>query len=242
MRTLIAADSRSVRLILKRLLGLTKTFAPVPDTCRCDLVAIGSSTGGPNALAAVIGRLPHGFDKPIVIAQHMPAVFTRYLAQRLDAGSKIRVREATHGEMLEPGLALLAPGDHHMTLRRTAGGVAVVLDQSPPENFCRPAVNVLFRSAAEIFGENVLAVVLTGMGHDGHDGCIALKERGATVLVQDQASSVDWGMPGAVHQSGLADATLTLDDICHAITERASGGARTSARARETVSMGSRSI
>lgn len=197
-----------------------------PLTGRCELVAIGSSTGGPNALATVIGQLPAGFDKPIVIAQHMPAVFTRYLAQRLDGASKIRVREAEQGDMLEPGLALVAPGDHHMTLRRTAGGVAVVLDQKPPVNFCRPAVDVLFRSAAEVYGGDVLAVVLTGMGHDGRDGCATLKQRGATVIIQDQASSVVWGMPGAVHQSGLADATLPLDDVGHAITQRASGGAR----------------
>jgi two-component system, chemotaxis family, protein-glutamate methylesterase/glutaminase len=199
---------------------------PAPLTGRCDLVAIGSSTGGPNALATVIGQLPAGFDKPIVIAQHMPAVFTRYLARRLDGASRIRVREAEHGDMLEPGLALVAPGDHHMSLRRSAGGVTVVLDQKPPVNFCRPAVDVLFRSAAEVYGGDVLAVVLTGMGHDGRDGCARLKQRGATVFVQDQASSVVWGMPGAVHQSGLADATLPLDDIGHAITQRASGGAR----------------
>jgi two-component system chemotaxis response regulator CheB len=201
-------------------------IVPAPLTGRCDLVAIGSSTGGPNALATVIGQLPAGFDKPIVIAQHMPAVFTRYLAQRLDGASKIRVREAEHGDMLEPGLALVAPGDHHMSLRRTAGGVTVVLDQKPPVNFCRPAVDVLFRSAAEVYGGDILAVVLTGMGHDGRDGCVTLKQRGATVIVQDQASSVVWGMPGAVHQSGLADATLPLDDVGLAITQRASSGAR----------------
>jgi two-component system, chemotaxis family, protein-glutamate methylesterase/glutaminase len=209
---------------------LTMKVESAPPTGRCNLVAIGSSTGGPNALTTVLAQLPAGFDKPIVIAQHMPAVFTRYLAQRLDAGSKIRVREAVHGDMLEPGLALVAPGDHHMTVRRTAGGTAVVLDQSPPVNFCRPAVDVLFKSAAEVFGGDVLAVVLTGMGHDGRDGCAALKQRGATVIAQDQATSVVWGMPGAVHQSGLADATLPLDDVGHAITQRASGGARTRER------------
>lgn len=191
-----------------------------PSSGRCELVAIGSSTGGPNALSAVIGRLPSGFDKPIVIAQHMPAVFTRYLAQRLDAGSRIRVREAEHGDLLAPGLALVAPGDHHMTLRRTSAGVTVALDQSPPVNFCRPAVDVLFQSAAEVYSGDVLAVVLTGMGHDGRDGCATLKQRGATVIVQDQATSVVWGMPGAVHQSGLADLTLPLDEIGDAVAQR----------------------
>lgn len=203
---------------------------PAPATGRCELVAIGSSTGGPNALSTVLGQLPAGFDKPIVIAQHMPAVFTRYLAQRLDGYSRIRVREAEHGDLLEPGLALVAPGDHHMSLRRTSAGVSVVLDQSAPVNFCRPAVDVLFRSAADVYGGDVLAVVLTGMGHDGRDGCAVLKQRGATVIVQDQASSVVWGMPGAVHQSGLADAALPLDDVGAAITQRASSGARTRER------------
>ncbi|MFN8024321.1 MAG: chemotaxis response regulator protein-glutamate methylesterase [Acidimicrobiales bacterium] len=192
-----------------------------PVTGRCELVAIGSSTGGPNALGTVLGQLPAGFDKPIVIAQHMPAVFTRYLAQRLDGSSRIRVREAEQGDLLAPGLALVAPGDHHMTLRRTPAGVAVVLDQSPPVNFCRPAVDVLFKSAADVYGGDVLAVVLTGMGHDGRDGCAALKQRGATVIAQDQATSVVWGMPGAVHQSGLSDATLPLDDIGPAVAQRA---------------------
>lgn len=192
-----------------------------PATGRCELVAIGSSTGGPNALSAVMSQLPVGFDKPIVIAQHMPAVFTRYLAQRLDGTSRIRVREAEQGDLLAPGLALVAPGDYHMTLRRTPAGVAVVLDQTPPVNFCRPAVDVLFKSAANVYGGDVLAVVLTGMGHDGRDGCAALKQRGDTVIAQDQATSVVWGMPGAVHQSGLSDATLALDDIGAAIAQRA---------------------
>ncbi len=214
---------------------MTTKVGAVTPTGRCELVAIGSSTGGPNALSAVIGRLPAGFDKPILIAQHMPAVFTRYLAQRLDSGSRIRVREAEQGDMLEPGLALIAPGDHHMTLQRSSAGVAVELDQGPPVNFCRPAVDVLFRSAGEVFGGDVLAVVLTGMGHDGRDGCAALKQRGATVIIQDQASSVVWGMPGAVYQSGLADATLPLDDIGDAINDAISQRASNGASAEETI-------
>ncbi len=202
---------------------MPRQFVPALASGGCELVAIGSSTGGPNALTTVIGQLPKGFEKPIVIAQHMPAVFTRYLAERLDSSSNIRVREADHGDTLEPGLALVAPGDHHMSLRRGEGGITVVLDQSPPVNYCRPAVDVLFTSAAAIFGGDVLAVVLTGMGHDGRDGCAALKQCGATVIVQDHATSVVWGMPGAVHQSGLADRTLPLDDIGHAIITRAAG-------------------
>jgi two-component system chemotaxis response regulator CheB len=199
---------------------------PTASTGRCDVVAIGSSTGGPNALSTVFGQLPASFDKPIVIAQHMPAVFTRYLAQRLDAGSRLQVREAVHGDLLQPGLALVAPGDHHMTLRRSPSGVTVVLDQNPPVNFCRPAVDVLFRSVADVYGGDVLAVVLTGMGHDGRDGAAVLKQRGATVLAQDQPSSVVWGMPGAVVQSGLADAVVPLDEVGAAIVQRAANGSR----------------
>lgn len=190
-----------------------------PTTGRCEIIAIGSSTGGPNALSTVITRLPAGFDKPIVIVQHMPPVFTKYLAQRLDTASRIRVREAAHGDMLEPGLALVAPGDHHMTLRRTAAGMSVSLDQSAPVHFCRPAVDVLFKSVCDNYGGDTLAVVLTGMGHDGRDGCALLKQKGAHVMIQDQATSVVWGMPGAVHASGLADMVLPIEAIGDAIAQ-----------------------
>jgi two-component system, chemotaxis family, protein-glutamate methylesterase/glutaminase len=200
-----------------------------PKTGRVEVIAIGSSTGGPTALATVLQRIPANFDKPIVITQHMPAVFTRYLAQRLDSSCKIRVREAEQGDRLEAGLALLAPGDWHMTFKRTApADVSVRLDQNEPVNFCRPSVDVMYRSLVDCFGGNVLAVILTGMGSDGRDGCIPLKQRGAEVIVQDHASSVVWGMPGAVHHAGLADQVLTLDDIGAAIVQRGSGGGRVS--------------
>ena len=195
--------------------------APAPlSTGRIDVVAIGSSTGGPNALSSVLTHLPAGFDKPILITQHMPAMFTRYLAERLDGASQIRVREAKHGDAVEPGLALIAPGDFHMTLRPGAAGPTVVLSQTDPVNFCRPAVDVMFASVAAVYGGHVLAVVLTGMGHDGRDGCATLKQKGASVIIQDQETSVVWGMPGAVHAAGLADRTLPVDDIAGAITQR----------------------
>jgi two-component system, chemotaxis family, protein-glutamate methylesterase/glutaminase len=197
-----------------------------PLTGRTDVIAIGSSTGGPNALSSVLTGLPAGFDKPILIAQHMPALFTKYLAERLDGATKIRVREAKNGDVAEPGLALIAPGDFHMTFRRGPSGPTVVLSQTAPVNFCRPSVDVMFNSIADIYGGNVLAVVLTGMGHDGRDGCATLKKKGARVIAQDQATSVVWGMPGAVHGAGLADRTLPLDDIAGAITQGATGGAR----------------
>ncbi|MCU1388035.1 MAG: response regulator receiver modulated CheB methylesterase [Ilumatobacteraceae bacterium] len=203
---------------------------PIRTTARptgcIDVVAIGSSTGGPVALAEVIGRLPADLGVPVVITQHMPPVFTRLLAQRINATSAIEVREAADGDVLAPGLVLIAPGDHHLTLDRGAAAVTVRLTQSDPVNFCRPAVDVMFGSVAQAFGGDVLAVILTGMGHDGRDGCAVLKERGATVLAQDEATSVVWGMPGAVVQSALADEVCALTGVGPRIAQLVSGHQR----------------
>jgi two-component system chemotaxis response regulator CheB len=185
-------------------------------------VAIGVSTGGPNALAALLPTLPEDFPLPILIVQHMPPVFTHNLASSLQLASRVRVREAVDGDVLEPGLALLAPGDHHMALARRADSVRVVLHQGPQENFCRPAVDVMLRSVAETFGGDVLAVILTGMGQDGLLGVQQLRALGAQVLVQDESSSVVWGMPGAVARAGLADAVLPLPEIAPEILRRVS--------------------
>jgi two-component system chemotaxis response regulator CheB len=159
---------------------------------------IGSSTGGPTALAAVLTALPRDFPLPIVIVQHMPPVFTRHLAMRLSTESALDVFEASDGDVLRPGEVRIAPGDFHLSLKRTAGQVKCVIHQDPPENSCRPSVDVLFRSAAETFGAACLGVVLTGMGQDGARGARAIVERGGQVLAQDQQSSVVWGMPRAV--------------------------------------------
>ncbi|KAA6458650.1 chemotaxis response regulator protein-glutamate methylesterase [Acidobacteria bacterium AB60] len=175
------------------------------------VVAIGTSTGGPAALAAVLPKLPADFPLPVLVVQHMPPLFTRLLAERLSTLNKLPMREAVPGEPLTPGKILIAPGDFHMKVAARGSGPCVVLDQSPPLNFCRPAVDALFSSAAEVFGGAVLALVLTGMGQDGLRGAAALKARGAAVLAQDQPSSVVWGMPGAVVQAGLADRVLPLD-------------------------------
>jgi two-component system, chemotaxis family, protein-glutamate methylesterase/glutaminase len=150
---------------------------------------------------------------PIVIVQHMPPVFTRYLAERLDAVSSVNVHEAKAGEILRPGHAYLAPGDYHLALIRGAQGVATKLHQGPPENSCRPAVDVLFRSVADLYGPQTLAVVLTGMGYDGMRGSEAIRHVGGRVVAQDEASSVVWGMPGAVVGAGLADDILPLNQI-----------------------------
>ncbi|MFN8024323.1 MAG: chemotaxis response regulator protein-glutamate methylesterase [Acidimicrobiales bacterium] len=192
---------------------------------KVDVVVIGSSTGGPNALAEVIGRLPGNLRVPVLVAQHMPPVYTTYLAQRLDGSGALTVREAIDGEPIEAGTVYIAPGDHHLTLRPTASGATVALTQGPPVNHCRPSVDVLFKSAAAAFGRQTLAVMLTGMGHDGRDGAVELHGLGAQVLVQDESTSVVWGMPGAVFEAGVADEVLPVDRIAAAIVRLTALGA-----------------
>ncbi|MGY1785560.1 protein-glutamate methylesterase/protein-glutamine glutaminase [Geodermatophilus sp. SYSU D00698] len=182
------------------------------------VLVIGSSTGGPEALARVLPALPATLPVPVLLVQHMPPVFTRQFAQRLDRLSALRVVEAADGAPLLPGTVHLAPGDHHLTVRGTGRGATTVLSQGPPENFCRPAVDPLFRSAVTAYDGAVLAVVLTGMGSDGRSGAGAVRDAGGTVVVQDQATSVVWGMPGAVASAGLADEVLPLDRVAEAIT------------------------
>jgi two-component system, chemotaxis family, protein-glutamate methylesterase/glutaminase len=181
------------------------------------VLVIGSSTGGPEALARVLPALPAALPVPVLIVQHMPPVFTRQFAQRLDRLSALRVVEATDGTPLQPGTVHLAPGDHHLVVRSTARGLTAALNQAPPENFCRPAVDPLFRSAVSAYDGAVLAVVLTGMGSDGRDGAAAIREGGGTVVVQDQATSVVWGMPGAIATAGLADELVPLDRVAETI-------------------------
>ncbi|HET7488086.1 MAG TPA: chemotaxis response regulator protein-glutamate methylesterase [Acidimicrobiales bacterium] len=187
---------------------------------RCDLVAIGSSTGGPNALHDLLSRLPGTLAAPVVITQHMPPVFTRLLAERLDNVCQLTVREAHEGAVLKPGDVWIAPGDHHLVVRQAEGRVELALNQDPPENSCRPAVDVMFRSVCAVYGRRAMAVVLTGMGYDGQRGCEHLREAGATIVAQDEASSVVWGMPGAVARAGLADEVLPLADVAAAIEAR----------------------
>ncbi len=177
------------------------------------VVAIGVSTGGPDALAQLLPTLPASFPVPIVIAQHMPPIFTALLAARLSAKSALPVRECVSGEALTPGCAVIAPGDFHMVVHRQNRVVACRTHQGPKENFCRPSVDVLFQSIAAVFGERTLAVILTGMGQDGLKGCETLRALGARIYVQDEASSVVWGMPGFVARGGLADKILPLNQI-----------------------------
>ncbi len=183
-----------------------------------DLVVIGTSTGGPNALAEVLPCLPANFPASVLIVQHMPPIFTAMLAERLHVRSSIPVREAVDGAPVRPGEAWIAPGDFHMTLAGDPFKRFLRLNRDPPENSCRPAVDVLFRSA-EAYGPGVLAVVLTGMGEDGFRGSRAIDERGGLVIAQDEASSVVWGMPGYVARSGLASRVLPIHQVGPAIAQ-----------------------
>lgn len=194
---------------------------------RVDVVAIGVSTGGPDALARVLPALPADLPVPVVVVQHMPPVFTRQFADRLDARCALTVSEAVAGDPVVAGRVLVAPGDFHLRLRRSVqdgGRVVAALDQGTPENYCRPAVDVMFRSVVEQYGAHVLGVVLTGMGQDGARGAAEIVGAGGSVIAQDEASSVVWGMPGAVVGAGLADRVLPIDRVAAAIVERVTAG------------------
>ena len=193
---------------------------------RPEIVAIGASTGGPKALARVLEGLPPDFPIPIVIAQHMPPIFTRLLAERLGTRTQLQCSEGIEGAALEPRTIWIAPGDHHMTVERERNGMRIRLTNDPPVHSCRPAVDPLFLSVADAYGSASLGIVLTGMGHDGYKGCERIRDAGGTVLVQDEASSVVWGMPGIVARAGIADRVVPLDEMAAEIVKRASVGVR----------------
>jgi two-component system chemotaxis response regulator CheB len=180
-------------------------------------VAIGVSTGGPAALAKLVPQFPGDFPLPIFVVQHMPPLFTRLLAERLDTLTPLSVGEGVEGETPVPGRIYIAPGDRHMRIVNSDRGPAIALDQGPPLNSCRPAVDALFGSLAEIYGPAIVAAVLTGMGHDGTAGAQRLAARGSYIVAQDEATSVVWGMPGAVVDAGVANEILPLEDVVPAI-------------------------
>lgn len=180
---------------------------------RPDVIAIGSSTGGPQALFEVLGALRNAAVPPILITQHMPATFTTILAEHIARQCGIPCTEAKEGDPVLPGRALVAPGDFHLLVTQRNGAVSINLSKGPPENFCRPAVDPMMRSLIKAFGRRILAVILTGMGQDGLKGCQELVTAGGTVVGQDEATSVVWGMPGAVATAGLCSAILPLRDI-----------------------------
>jgi two-component system chemotaxis response regulator CheB len=198
----------------------TSTSAPYRtrdmSAMRAAVVVVASSTGGPSALEALFASLPRPPRAPILVAQHMPETFTRFLARRLEDVSGVTCREAVNGEPLAPGTIYVAPGNFHMQVRTTAAGSRIMLDQGPRVNSVRPAADLLFRSVAELYGDTCAGFVLTGMGADGLEGARRIKERGGGVMIQSRESCVVWGMPAAVHAAGAFDKMGDLQD-CAAV-------------------------
>ena len=194
-----------------------------PATFRPDVIAIGSSTGGPQALFAVISAMGTSLAQPIVITQHMPPAFTTILADHITKQCNVTCVEAKDGEVLRPGHYYIAPGDFHMLLVQKPEGTTVRLVKDPQENFCRPAVDPMLRSLVAIYGGRILTVILTGMGQDGWKGCEVVVKAGGFVIAQDEASSVVWGMPGAVAVGGLCSALPPIKEIGGLVRQIASG-------------------
>lgn len=184
-----------------------------PPRTRPGVILIGASTGGPPALLRLFAAIRGAVEQPILLTQHMPATFTALLAEQLARIGERPCAEARDGDRIKPGHCYVAPGGWHMTVARDGAMPVLRLNQDPPENFCRPAVDPLFRTAAQVFGTGALGVILTGMGSDGAQGCEALVRAGGHFIVQDEASSVVWGMPGAAAATGLAGGVLPLDQI-----------------------------
>ena len=197
-----------------------------PLTSRVEVVAIGTSTGGPNALADLLPLLPKNFPVPVLIVQHMPPIFTKFLADRLASKSQIPVSEAANHEELLPAHAYIAPGDFHIGVEQSKDRIRIRTHQGQQENSCRPSVDVLFRSVAEVYGNATLAIIMTGMGQDGLRGCERICDAGGQILAQDKTSSVVWGMPGYVANAGLADAVLPLGFLAAEIVRRVGVGRR----------------
>lgn len=202
------------------------TIRPAPvGFMKPDIIAVGSSTGGPQALFEVLGHLK-GLSQPILVTQHMPATFTTILAEHITRQCGIDAREAKDGEQIVTNRCYIAPGDFHMIAAQRGGTNVVTLVKDPPENFCRPAVDPMMRALVKVFGgKRILACILTGMGQDGLKGCTEVVNGGGLLLAQDEASSVVWGMPGAVAQAGLCSAVLPLKEIGPTIRKYASRAA-----------------
>ena len=193
------------------------TLRDMPVAFRPDIIAIGSSTGGPQALFQLLGDLTGKVRQPIVITQHMPATFTTILAEHIGRQCGFEAVEGRDGDVLAGGRCYIAPGNFHMTVESRSGNSVIRLNQEPPENFCRPSVDVMLRSVVRAYGRNILTVILTGMGQDGLKGCQAAVQAGGIVLAQDEATSVVWGMPGAVATAGVCSAVLPIKEIGPAI-------------------------
>jgi len=200
--------------------AVKRTAVDIKKTGGIDLVAIGTSTGGPLALQNILVNLPADFSKPIVMIQHMPATFTPAFAKRLDQLCKISVKEAEDGDILKPGLALLAPGGKQMLVEGRAGNATIRIIESEPSLTYKPSVDITFRSINNVFPAKTLAIVLTGMGADGREGARTLRAQGSEIWAQDEASCVVYGMPAAIVDGGLADKVLDIHDFSQAIIKR----------------------
>lgn len=219
----LAAKIRA--LAVRRPTGAARTATPTgpavtapptlarPPRTRPSVILIGASTGGPPALLKLFSALRGAVEQPILLTQHMPPTFTALLAEQLTRAGDRPCAEARDGDRIRPGHCYVAPGGWHMTVVRDGALPMLRLNQDPPENFCRPAVDPLFRTAAQVFGSGALGIILTGMGSDGAKGCEAVARGGGHFIVQDEASSVVWGMPGAAAATGLAGGVLPLDQI-----------------------------
>lgn len=196
--------------------------APAVDEgpTHASLVAVGASTGGPQALAELLADLPPDTGAPVLVVQHLPANFTSHLVEGLGRRCRLPVRIAENGAVLEPGTVWIAPGERHLEVTRSGVRMHLKLSDGPPENACRPSVDPLFRTAGELLGHRALGVILTGMGRDGLEGCRRLRACGGAVIAQDEKSSVVWGMPGGVVRAGLADIVLPLRRIADEIVQR----------------------
>lgn len=192
----------------------------VPGNHSVDLVVIGISTGGPQALKRLIPQLPADFPVPVAMVMHMPIGYTEMYAAKLNELSRVEVREAAEGDELKPGRVFLAPAGRHLSLKRKANGTVVThLDAKPFESLHRPSVDVLFESAAEVYGERVLGVVMTGMGSDGRKGAAWIKSQGGLIFTEDESSCVVYGMPSVVMEAGLSDKSVPLEEMARAIRE-----------------------
>jgi two-component system, chemotaxis family, protein-glutamate methylesterase/glutaminase len=198
-----------------------RTYRPI----QARAVVIGASTGGPNAVTELLSGLRPVFKKvPVIVAQHMPAMFTAMFADHLRRQLSLDVAEAQSGEMLEAGRVYVAPGGHHLKVERAAAGARLILDNGPPINFCKPSVDFTMSSAAETFGNGVVGVMLTGMGQDGLRGAQDIVDRGGVMFTQDEASSVVWGMPGVVAKKGIASAIDRVPQLAGFVTRVVEGG------------------
>ncbi len=205
---------KETKALLKSNLLKSKRVIP-----QIKVVALGVSTGGPNALQEIIPKLNSDFPLPIIAVQHMPPLFTATLAERLDSMSLITVVEAKENQEVKKGHMYLAPGGSHMIIRKNYQGIKIGITDSPPVNSCKPSVDVLFTSIGMVYKGNVLTVILTGMGSDGASSVASIRRKGGYSIVQDQNTSVVWGMPGAVANAGNADEILSLDTIAQRITQ-----------------------